>query len=450
MVNSIFQISLFLIFCSSFIYGKDFETFDFSIRSHQSQQQLNVLLKDLDQLVENPTPASFAEFASILNSLAEINPEIEKYFELKKTCFKPEGLKMLIKHLRKEQYPSLNTVVCISKEEFGHYLKKIQQSENDFFGSFIIKGNHLQEMIDPMPIEQMVDMQKSMFDQGMISEEDYNILVQSITIDFHMVPAFVHKTADSFEIYFTDSLGFAPSFLLKGICYFLGSLDNCSDIDIYVYPFLRQSSTSGCSIFSLLDCINFMKYPGYLSSIRNKATPTEEFWGDAGYRKYLSPEESIKYSQELQGVFEQVFQEYKQHLIDRGESIENLTCYDPLNEDMTKFMCFESKIYGSMKENLEMMIRDAVKPAVKNIHCYKINVLPPPLAQYSQSLTFLNKYRKDNTALVQEYEKLIEVSKGTYQKEISDHVVEIEGKQQNKMLEHVFVEYARIVLKEIL
>lgn len=292
-------------------------------------------------------------------------------------------------------------------------------------------------------------MQWAFLNKGKITKEAYDSSREYAT-DFHMTPAFVHKTKNSLSIYFTDSLGFAPSGVLKSYCYYLGSLEKIPNIDVYVYPSTRQRSLNCCSVFSLLDLIYLTKYPHYISFIKDQSTLSDELWGDNGYLLHLdlSVSESMKMHQDSMDIYGAVFEEYKEHLEAKGERTDNLVSFDIKNEDMVGFMFYKSNVYKPLKERTTKMIQSKIILHVKNIHMHKFSVLPPPMMQYTQSITSLNKYMNDNPILINEYDK--NRSGSSYKEEIQKFSFEEDGKSQNKMMEHYFKKYARVVLKDIL
>ncbi|MFT4551838.1 MAG: hypothetical protein ACI9S8_000459 [Chlamydiales bacterium] len=206
-------------------------------------------------------------------------------------------------------------------------------------------------MIPDSNLETVIQSFQQQVEMGILTQDQ----VHEMLSEYHDTPVVVKKTNESLDIFFTDSLGFAKSMVLKRYCLHLGSLkDQIPHMNLYISPQQRQHSHTGCSSFAIRDLKKMLQHPELLSYMKENSTPSEMFWNDPMYPMMLGgASEPGPLDMKMLEIHHRVQEEFEQKQKESSEGLD-LGEIDPQQAMLAfaQFMMSESEVYRGFT-NLE-------------------------------------------------------------------------------------------------
>jgi hypothetical protein len=213
------------------------------------------LLQIAESLVENPSAEAYELMKGILNDFQKADPRLTRFFY--REIITTEGCNLILDKLR-EKSGSIEARVCSSAEEWGEAIQDIYNSREDYSGSFIVNA----------------------------------------TPDKHLTHIHVTKTADSFDLFFTDSMGYDPAYL-SALPAQVQNLKGGLPIHSYQYKKERQSDGSNCPVFSIRDSVKMCRDPSLTTFIKENSNEIEARGNTRQYEIRVLPPAMMKVTQSM-------------------------------------------------------------------------------------------------------------------------------------------------------
>lgn len=213
------------------------------------------LLQIAESIVEHPSADALGLMQGVLRDFQKVDFRLSKFIH--RNIITPRGCDLILEKLREKSGP-LEARTCSSAEEWGRAIQDIYASDEDYSGSFIVNA----------------------------------------TPDRHLSHVHVTKSDDSFDIFYTDSMGYEPSYL-SALPNQVQQLKGRLPIHSYLYKKERQADGSNCPVFSIRDAVKMCRDPSLRSFIKENSSEQGSRGNTMEHEILVLPPDMMKVTQSM-------------------------------------------------------------------------------------------------------------------------------------------------------